>query len=123
MTRAYEVDVSTTATPIKFNLGETFDLLFPVLVDGSPRSATGFLAAAVVKGYGSDAVLAQWSTSTGSITCGGDGVTLHFDGTVTAAWTWTQGRFELDVSTGGHPGRLAEGPIIAIPQLVTLPIA
>lgn len=125
MSQVLVVDTTTTPVRLTVNAGESFVLTFPVYNTDSPpvlQSAAGFTAHAVVKRYGTGELLASWSTGAGSISCGPAGVALTFDATLTAAWTWESGQFELDIAAGGNPARLAEGPIVVRPQLVTLPI-
>lgn len=117
---------ATTAVSIEFNLGDTFSLVFPVYdATGAQVSAVGFTAKAVVNapGTGLPYAGAVWSTSAGTATVGTAGVTLLFNGSTTAGWTWTSGQFALAIAnTSGAPSLLAAGPILALPVQVPPPI-
>lgn len=118
---------ATTRTDIDVQLGDTFALSFPILDSSTPPltiDVTGWTAHAQVRHTAGDGLLYEWHTTPitgqGIATVSPAGVTLAFDGTVTAAWTWRRdAAFDLFVyePTTAVPHCVAAGRFRVIPSI------
>lgn len=107
---------AATRVDIDVRLGDTFTLLFPVLdVANAAVSVAGWAAHAQVRHTAGDTLLYEWhtapTTGQGTATTSSAGVTLLFNGAVSALWTWRRdAQFDLFVyEPDGTPHVLAAG--------------
>lgn len=118
------LDIATTPVRIRVNKGEDFTLTIPVYDSTVPTpilvSLVGWTAVAQVRGQGSlSPLLFEWSAAAANIATTAAGVVLTFNGAVTNLWTWSDGLFEVDVtSPAGKRGIVAAGPFAAAARLV-----
>lgn len=106
---------------ITIKQGEDCTLRIPAVIDGAgaPINPAGCTARCQVRSRAdSGAVLYEWSTALGSVTITTGQVDLTVSATVTAAWTWSNGVFDVELTDGaGHTARIAEDHIQVSPNV------
>lgn len=121
MPAALTLDVATTPVRIRVNKGEDFNLTVAVLdATGANMSLVGWTAVAQIRGPGPVApLLYEWSAARSNMTTTALGAVLAFKSVETGLWAWSDGEFELDVtSPAGARGIVATGPFTAVNRLV-----
>lgn len=91
--------------------------------DGVPiTNFTGYTVKAQVRERVESAtVLHEWSTALGTVTTSGSKLVLAVAGTTSTAWTWTHGRYDVELTNPlGKVARVAEGHI-TVSREVTRP--
>lgn len=86
---------AATRVDVNYRLGDTENLLFPILDSSTPPAVVDvstWTAHAQVRHTAGDGLLYEWLTNPtaaqGRAVVGPAGVTLQFDGAVTALWPW-----------------------------------
>ena len=104
--------------------GATFSLIFTWLQSDAqtPVNLTGFSAAMQVRAETADDLLASFSTAGGSITLGGPAgtITLAAAPSVTTAWTFGAGLYDLQLTdSGGDVVTLIAGIFTVTPAITS----
>lgn len=111
--------MTALAYDLLINQGETWSIIFPVVdVANKPVTVTGWTAKAQIRGSETASVLYEWSATFGNIVVGTTTVTLSVPAATSAAWWWTSGLYDLDLTdTAGRIYRIAQGAVRVSPQI------
>jgi hypothetical protein len=105
---------------LKINQGETYRLSIPLLNStNGPANVTGLTARGQIREtYHSTTKLYEWLPSLGNLETSTGSVALTVPATVSAAWTWQYGRWDLEVVDQANTvTRLVEGYVFVIPEI------
>jgi hypothetical protein len=100
--------------------GTTWRVQWPVQdAAGQPLNLAGYTARAQVREQRDAATtLHEWTTENGGITLADSTVTLIVEPSTSTAWTWTFGRYDLElVSSDGSVTRLTQGTVRVDPEV------
>lgn len=79
--------------------GTTFGVAWPILSNGTPVDLTGWTVKGQVRASASSpTVLHEWNTTAGNVSTTGNQVTLKVPPSVSSAWTWEQGEYDILLS-------------------------
>jgi hypothetical protein len=105
---------------LRIKQGETWRRTFPVYnAAGGPLDLTGCTVRGQVRATKtSGSVLHTWVTGLENIALAPGQVTLYVPAAVSSAWTWTAGRWDLELTdTAGDVTRLVEGVVLVDPEV------
>jgi hypothetical protein len=100
--------------------GATWSHGFLPKINDATFLVAGWTAKAQVRpSVDSDTVLYEWSTVLGNAAIADGAVTLSVTPTVSSAWTWVRGAYDLEVSNaaGTITYRIAQGKIRVLPEV------
>jgi hypothetical protein len=114
MTRRYDLSI---------HQGEDWSVTVPVLdIDNQPLALVGYTAKAQIRDpYGDvgDTALYEWTVAAGNMDLSTGQISLEVPAATSAAWTWTFGRWSLELTApGGAVTRLVEGAVLVDPETV-----
>lgn len=100
-------------TALTIPQGTSWGISWPVTENGEPAAIDGWTVKAQIRSVApSSTVLHEWSTEAGNATTEGSAVTLLLNPASSAAWAWTRGVYDVELtSPDGTVYRIAEGAV------------
>lgn len=104
---------------LHINQGETWELTIPLIPEDPDADFTSHAAVGQIRADpASTVVLHEWSAANSNITLLPQAVVLNVPATVSAAWVWRRGAYDLElVDPGGGTTRLAAGWVYVTPEI------
>jgi hypothetical protein len=99
---------------LPINQGETCSFTFPVFDGaGDPLTVDGWTAKAQIRRYPTSVIVFyEWSAANQNIVVSGSSITLQLSAADSAAWTWNNGCYDLDLTDpDSNVTRIAEGAV------------
>lgn len=104
---------------LRIKQGETWRRTYPLYdAAGAPADLTSAIVRGQIRATrGSGTALHSWSNQDDSVTLEPGQITLHVPAAVSSAWTWTAGRWDLELTdASGDTVRVVEGVVLVDPE-------
>lgn len=110
---ALTIRPGATQVDLVIRTGESFEIVLPVVdAAGVAVDLTGWTAKSQIRRAAGEPVLHEWSAAAANITLAGSTVTLAVAAAVTATWTWSDARYDVEITdTAGRPHCIAQGSV------------